>query len=364
MGATKRKRVQLTEQEKLQKNLSLTISRVFKRAGFLYLPTRNKHHVFGGKDIEIDGVYLFENIILFCEDTISKESSHAVKTAENARIIENNFKDVLDWLKDLFPDKFETFSNYTMGRYQKRFLYFPGVDKDFSEERFSSLIICRPKVLRYFDVITTALKKSSRFEVFRFLKISHDEVGHAEAQGSSSNISVNIICPEDRVGLSSGVRAVSFMMAPDDLLKYGYVLRKDNWESPTSVYQRLVEPSRISSIRKYIAETKRSFLSNIIVALPEKVEFRNAKGDKVSIEDIQEYDRQYSVDIPREFNAIRIIDGQHRVYAYHEGEDANEQIVSELRERLHLLVTGLVFPPQMSATARAKYESQIFFRYK
>ena len=85
MGATKRKRVQLTEQEKLQKNLSLTISRVFKRAGFLYLPTRNKHHVFGGKDIEIDGVYLFENIILFCEDTISKESSHAVKTAENAQ---------------------------------------------------------------------------------------------------------------------------------------------------------------------------------------------------------------------------------------------------------------------------------------
>lgn len=66
--------------------------------------------------------------------------------------------------------------------------------------------------------------------------------------------------------------------------------------------------------------------------------------------------------IPDQMNSICIIDGQHRVYAHYEGDsnDKNEGKISELRKKLHLLVTGLVFPPEMSITERTRIQSEIF----
>ena len=353
-------RKKLTEEQKRQRALSSTVQRVFKRAGFAYLPTRDKHRKVGGKDIEVDGVYLYENIILFCEDTVGKGSAHVIKTEESSRIISDTFGEVLEWLRAQFSDKFGLFGAYSVARYQKRFIYFSESKKDVDPDRFPHLLLCDPKTLRYFDLVTSALRKSARYEIFRYLDISQDEVGLSDAGDLAANIAVNIICPEERIGLSEGVRAVSFMMAPEDLLEYGYVLRKDSWEVPDCVYQRLIDPSRVAAIRKYIASNQRSFLNNIIVALPPDIVFRDDAGNKVDIEIIQNYSKQYSIEIPKKYNTIRIIDGQHRVYAYHEGEDGLEKDIALLRDKLHLLVTGLVFPPDMGDAARAQYESQIF----
>lgn len=358
--SARRGRKKLTEEQKRQRALSGTVQRVFKRAGFAYLPTRGKYREIGGKDVEVDGVYLYENIILFCEDTVGKGSAHVTKTEESARIVSENFGEMLEWLREQFPDKFSLFASYSAARYQRRFIYFSESKKDVEPDRFPHLILCDPKTLRYFDLVTSALKKSARFEIFGYLGIAQDEVGFSDAGDLAANIAVNIICPEERMGLSEGVRAVSFMMAPGDLLECGYVLRKDSWEAPNCVYQRLVDPGRVAAIRRYIASNQCSFLNNIIVALPPDVVFKDSSGNKVDIENIQNYSRQYSIEIPKKYNSIRIIDGQHRIYAYHEGEDGLEQAVAQLRDKLHLLVTGLVFPPNMSNTARARCESQIF----
>ena len=50
------------------------------------------------------------------------------------------------------------------------------------------------------------------------------------------------------------------------------------------------------------------------------------------------------------------------MYAHYEGDsnDKNEGKISELRKKLHLLVTGLVFPPEMSVTERTRIQSEIF----
>lgn len=60
--------------------------------------------------------------------------------------------------------------------------------------------------------------------------------------------------------------------------------------------------------------------------------------------------------LPDEMNSICIIDGQHRVYAHYEGEenDPDEIEIANLRRKLHLLVTGLVFPGKCLMSKKQK----------
>ena len=67
-----------------------------------------------------------------------------------------------------------------------------------------------------------------------------------------------------------------------------------------------------------------------------------------------------SIKIPREFNSIGIIDGQHRLYAYHEANDRLDNEIGKLRERQHLLVTGIVYPSEISESKRQEFEALLF----
>lgn len=61
-------------------------------------------------------------------------------------------------------------------------------------------------------------------------------------------------------------------------------------------------------------------------------------------------------------NSICVIDGQHRIFAHYESGLASKQesIIAGLRKQLHLLVTGLIFPKNMSQEERARIQSEIF----
>ena len=66
--------------------------------------------------------------------------------------------------------------------------------------------------------------------------------------------------------------------------------------------------------------------------------------------------------IPYEMNSICVIDGQHRIFSYYEGNenDKSERKISKLRKKLHLLVTGLIFPSTMGNLERLQIQSKIF----
>ena len=55
--------------------------------------------------------------------------------------------------------------------------------------------------------------------------------------------------------------------------------------------------------------------------------------------------------LTKEMNSICVIDGQHRIYAHYvSGVDSKqERRIAELRQQLHLLVTGLVFDKDVKA---------------
>ena len=92
------------------------------------------------------------------------------------------------------------------------------------------------------------------------------------------------------------------------------------WENKLELYQRLIEPPRIAKIRGFIAKEKKAFINNIVVSLPNTVNFyQNGDPTPINIFSIDEI-QNITVKIPLAYNSIEIIDGQHRLYAHYETE--------------------------------------------
>jgi hypothetical protein len=67
-----------------------------------------------------------------------------------------------------------------------------------------------------------------------------------------------------------------------------------------------------------------------------------------------------TIEIDDDTNIIGIIDGQHRLFAYHEGTDKYEDKISLQRKRQNLLVTGILYPENVSEDQRLKFEAELF----
>ena len=130
----------------------------------------------------------------------------------------------------------------------------------------------------------------------------------------------------------------------------------------------LLTPKRIKSIREYAVTNETTFLNNIIVTLPDDVTFiKTSDRSRVNIDDIDNFSKDgIAIEIPSNFNSMAIIDGQHRVYAYYEDNDKSnktEEKISSLRNVLHLLVTGIIYPNNekyKDPLNRRKFESNLF----
>ena len=85
------------------------------------------------------------------------------------------------------------------------------------------------------------------------------------------------------------------------------------------------------------------------------------KGDESSlITSTNSVKYPINIRIPHKSGNIGIIDGQHRVFSYHEGVDTHEKIISQKREEQHLLVTGIRFPKETSEDERMRFQAQLF----
>lgn len=365
-----KKKKKLTEEEKAIRRRDRAFRRkihaTFTNAGFTYINTLNKEVIIGKRKVEIDAVFFFENIILICEDTRTtvKPKDHIRNKQEMFDAIGDNFPVFIDWLCSTFPTHEKKLRAYQPKRFSIHNLYFSqnelGIDRE-ERSRFSNITFIEPQTLNYFNRITSCIKLSSRSEIFRFLKIKCEDVGEEKSDGAMKSIKAPIICSEDSVGMYNGVRVVSFMMSADILLNTSFVMRKDNWEDSNWPYQRLIEKEKITNIRRFLAKKKQSFFNNIIVALPNTVNFVDPKGKHVSINEVGALDNCKLL-IPNEWNSICVIDGQHRIFAHYVGteNDTLESKIATLRKKLHLLVTGLIFPDNMSDIEIAQIQSRIF----
>lgn len=338
----------------------------FTDAGFTYFSTLDKHFPIGTRTVELDYLFLYENIIVICEDNTKqkKDIDHIRNKNESFAEIRNNKTAFLNWLSNTFPEKATMVKQYRPERYFLYYIYISQTELEITEDeknRYSNLLFWDPETLSYFNRMAQCIQHSARYEIFRYLGLKNDEIGFSGSEGGKTTIKAPIIYPQEATGLHNGVRVVSFMMSAEKLLRTSYVLRKDSWEESMFLYQRLIEKDKVKSIRAFLAQKGEAFYNNIIVALPDNVTFEDDAGTPILVENIGDFQHCKLV-LPDEMNSICIIDGQHRIFAHYEAlaTEKYELQIAPLRRQLHLLVTGLIFPTEMKEPERKQIQSQIF----
>ena len=338
----------------------------FTDAGFTYFSTLDKHFPIGTRTVELDYLFLYENIIVICEDNTKqkKDIDHIRNKNESFAEIRNNKTAFLNWLSNTFPEKATMVKQYRPERYFLYYIYISQTELEITEDeknRYSNLLFWDPETLSYFNRMAQCIQHSARYEIFRYLGLKNDEIGFSGSEGGKTTIKAPIIYPQEATGLHNGVRVVSFMMSAEKLLRTSYVLRKDSWEESMFLYQRLIEKDKVKSIRAFSAQKGEAFYNNIIVALPDNVTFEDDAGTPILVENIGDFQHCKLV-LPDEMNSICIIDGQHRIFAHYEAPatEKYELQIAPLRRQLHLLVTGLIFPTEMKEPERKQIQSQIF----
>lgn len=370
MNKKAKKRTPLSAEQLLvreKRSFKTKIRNVFTSAGFKCIPTNDHEMKIGLRKVEIDSLFIYENIWLVCEDTIKTTDirDHIRTKNEAINEIRKNTSNFIEKLTELFPDHSGLLNKYDRERIKIFGLYIPKTELSLSKDdydRFNNLTFVEPQTLEYFQWLVKGIKFSARNEIFRFLNLKNKDIGIISSSSTNTEITAPIIYPKEFTGLKNKVRVVSFMMSAEDLLNTCYVLRKDNWEESIWLYQRLIDNKRLKKVREFIETKGEAFYNNIIVALPENVAFKDGGGHFKTIDEISALEGNCQLIIPKELNSICVIDGQHRIYAHYESgvDSKQERKISELRKQLHLLVTGLVFPKDMKPEEKAKIQSEIF----
>jgi DGQHR domain-containing protein len=196
-----------------------------------------------------------------------------------------------------------------------------------------------------------------RFELFKFLGLRTDEVGITP--GAPTVTYDGFILPESPSGFPSGFKVVTFYIDPATLMPVSYVLRKDGWGDDENLYQRMISRSKIKSMRQFLAQEDRVFINNVIVSLPAATRVLDYDGNQIELQKVVKT-TGVRVQVPNQFNSIGIIDGQHRVFAYHEGTDTYEVQIAPKRRKQQLLLTGVVYPQGVSEEKQREFEARLF----
>lgn len=377
----KKKVVKLTDVEKEQRLQVREISTLLKNIGFNKVPyIDGKHFMYEGRKTEMDDIYHYENIILITEYTIGNPKEHLLmKNYFYNKILENKrafldfllSEDKLKSFKQYYTDNIE--SKYTKNEIQIRIVYCS--KQNVSEEHkqlTNDITFFDYHIVKYFESLAKVIKKSSRYEFLDFLNIPFSLAGKNIKDSSNSNTQKfsGHILPEEKSSFKEGYKIVSFYIDASSLLKRSYVLRQNGWKQIDNIghYQRMLLQRKISSMRKYLTDKDRVFINNIITSIAtDKIKLYDKDNKLLSIDNDGQFTNSDMVnvtpayiEINDETNIIGLIDGQHRTFAYHEGDDVYETTISKMRDIQNLLVTGILFPHNESMAKRLKFEANLF----
>lgn len=321
--------------------------------------------MFLGAKSDFDDVFVYENVIVFVEYTIRQESNVS-EHLKNKKIVYDKItsdpRGFIELIRNQFPAFNSTLGDkYQAHQYRVKILYCSlHAVKTETKSLVPNVVYYDYNVARYFDVVSKTVRKSARYELFDFLGLKYNDIAEGVLSpkvGGATRYPGSIL-PESHSNFGEGFKVVSFYVDPSALLQRAYVLRKYGWRAGETVYQRMISQTKVAAVRKYLKDEKRVFINNIIVTLPDDTKLLNEKEDTIDPKDIMET-QPGIIQIPDRFNTIGIVDGQHRVFSYHEGGNY-EGDIAKLRVQQNLLVTGVIFPKAMKDEERLKFEATLF----
>lgn len=367
---------------KEQRDQKKEIRDLMKRVGFIRLMgIDGKEFVYDGRTSELDDIFVCENIVVLTEYTIG--DPHLLKKSILYNKINNDPGAFLKFLLDnkVYDSLNDDYKNrilrkYTINQLKVKILYCS--KKSISQEHKDNVrgvIYFDYYIVKYFKSLSNVIKFSAKHEFLEFLEVDDSDFGDnvlSSTTGTTDCFS-GYILPEEKSSFNEGYKILSFYIDAESLLRRAYVLRQEGWRKKENVgyYQRMLDSKKIASMRKYLSEEKRVFINNIITTISEndiklytdrdrRNEIRlGENGNFVDSNKHINVTPAY-IDIQNKCSIIGIIDGQHRTYAYHEGDDNYEQCIAHLRKIQNLLVTGILFPKNESNENRLKFEANLF----
>lgn len=366
----KAKKVVLTAAEKAQRKLKndhrSAIRSSFTKAGFHRVSgVSDKEFTYDNQKTDLDDIFVYENVVIVAEYTCKQASDVGEHLKLKKHVYDKILADpeaFLTFLAEKFPGSADQLAGgYHVQKTVVRILYCSRYD--FDEKYRTNVpapVYMDYPAVRYFAAVSDAVRKSARFELLHFLGIDDAQVGlngKISVAAQSKNYSGSLL-PESHSHFEAGFKIVTFYADPEALLRTAYVLRKDGWRDSMNLYQRMISKPKIEAIRAYLKKQKRVFINNIIVTLPPEVKPLNAQNDTVDTATLKQT-APVTIALPDRPNSIGIIDGQHRVFAYHETANDDSEI-AQLRVQQNLLVTGIIYPPKMTDAEREKFEARLF----
>lgn len=380
---TKIKRTVITEDEKLRRSHIKDIRTTMLNIGFNRINGIDGNNVvFKERETEFDDLFVYENLIVLAEYTSTKTpSEHLINKKVVYDLIDANHREFIEFaLKEPKLTAFKDYysqciaGKYNIGQLRLRIIYSSIHSVDGHKVLLNNnrtVLFYDYDVVQYFKQLSSTIKRSARYELFNFLKIEANSIGPDIIDEPGTHIFKGNILPVEKSSYKDGYNVVSFYIDADSLMRRAYVLRQESWRENDACgfYQRMVDAKKINSMRKYLSAEKRVFINNIIATLSvNNASLLDSSDNVIPINEKGQFDDNERHDIvsPTKVciddlpNIIGIIDGQHRVYAYHEGIDIYEDEIAKLRKKQHLLVTAVLFPKTENIVARRKFEATLF----
>lgn len=145
---------QVESDKKVNRIFKNKIKKLFLSAGFQQIKTENHHFKIGYRKAEIDCLFIYENILIVCEDTstTSNIKDHIRKKYEAFDQINKNKGDFLAWIKKEFY--YNDIEKYSENQYLIKYLYFSQNELNFSKEEaglYPLIKFVEPSYLEYFN---------------------------------------------------------------------------------------------------------------------------------------------------------------------------------------------------------------------
>lgn len=381
----KKKRKKLTPEQIEQRVQEREIRAIFSNLGFKRIPKiSGKHFMFDERRTELDDIFVCENLILITEYTLSKNPKEHFK---NKTIFYNKVigeeKEFIDFIinepklssfKEYYDDKIK--GTYTLKQLRLKILYCSkNTLSNESKNLAKGVSFFDYHIVQYFKSLSKVIKRTGKYEICEFLNIPFEEFGDniRSSEDSSSSKYVAHILPEEKSSFKEGYKIVSFYIDAGSLMRRAYVLRQEGWRKKENIgyYQRMFNSSKMIKMRKYLVSQGRVFINNIIATISEgeiKLYDKNDKEIEIDSSNNFKFKEERDsgkvvparIEITDKANIIGLIDGQHRTFAYHEGNDSYEAEIKKLREVQNLLVTGIIFPRNETPKSRLQFEAELF----
>lgn len=381
-----KKKVRLTPEQKAQNLLKRTqeneIRNIFKNLGFYRIPNIDGKEIkYKDRTSEMDDIFVCENVILLTEYTIAKNPGDHIKnkTIFYNKVFENkkefieflNTEPKLNGFKKYYEENIK--GKYSINQLKLEILYSSRFDVAVEHKNNAQgVVFFDYHLVQYFKSLSKVIKRSGKYELCDFLNIPFEEFGKniLKSDDTTSNKYSGHILPEEKSYFKGGYKIVSFYIDAESLMRRAFVLRQEGWRKKENIgyYQRMFEPRKISSMRKYLSEKERVFINNIITTISEdKIKLYDEENNELKIDKYGHFINSSKskvtptkIDILDQCNIVGLIDGQHRTFAYHEGDDIYEDKIKEIRGIQNLLVTGIIFPKNEKKETRLKFEANLF----